>query len=128
MQTLLVHISTLSIARYSCIQRVKKLVQGFNTAAQDSNPGPLNQESEVLPLAIALYKCTQFVIHTLTTAPFIQLNWSIMERNVGRSRLTCSNCVALVTSTENARLLRFSCMIVKSLFATGCVHSAALSW
>ena len=47
----------LSIGRYSFIQlseleqrRVKKLAEGFNTAAQDSNPGPLSRESEVLPL------------------------------------------------------------------------------
>ena len=46
----------LSIARYSFIHlseleqcRVKVLSQGFNTAAQDSNPGPLSQESEALP-------------------------------------------------------------------------------
>ena len=39
----------LSIARYSFIQlngleqcRVKKLAQGFNTGAQDSNPGPFS--------------------------------------------------------------------------------------
>ena len=43
----LIHIST--TARYSFIQlselehcRVKKLAQGFNSAAQDSNPGPLS--------------------------------------------------------------------------------------
>ena len=48
----------LSIARYSFIQlseleqcRVKKLVQGFNTAAQDSNPGSRSRESEALPLS-----------------------------------------------------------------------------
>ena len=48
----------LSIARYAFIQlseleqcRVKKLAQGFNTAAQDSNPGPLSRESEALPLS-----------------------------------------------------------------------------
>ena len=48
----------LSIVRYSFIQlseleqcRVKQLVQGFNTAAQDSNLGPLSRESEVLPLS-----------------------------------------------------------------------------
>ena len=47
----------LSRARYSFIQlsgleqcRVKKLAQGFNTAAQDSNPGPLSRESDALPL------------------------------------------------------------------------------
>ena len=43
----------LSIARYSFIQlseleqcRVKKLAQGFNTIAQDSNPGLLSRESK----------------------------------------------------------------------------------
>ena len=48
----------LSIARYSFIQlsgleqcRMKKLAQGFNTAAQDSNPGPLSRESDALPLS-----------------------------------------------------------------------------
>ena len=48
----------LSIARYSFIQlsglehgRVKKIAQGFNTAAQDSNPGPLSRESDALPLS-----------------------------------------------------------------------------
>ena len=31
--------------------RVKKLAQGFNTAANDANPGTLSRESEVLPLS-----------------------------------------------------------------------------
>ena len=50
--------SPLSIARYSFIQlsaleqcRVKKLAQGFNTAAQDLNPGSLSRESGALPLS-----------------------------------------------------------------------------
>ena len=30
---------------------MKKLAQGFNTAAQDSNPGSLSRESEALPLS-----------------------------------------------------------------------------
>ena len=30
---------------------VEKLAQGSNTAVQDSNPGPLSQESETLPLS-----------------------------------------------------------------------------
>ena len=48
----------LSIASYSFIQlselelcRVNKLVQGFNTAAQDSNPDSRSRESEALPLS-----------------------------------------------------------------------------
>ena len=47
----------LSIVRYSFKQlseleqcRVKNLAHGFNTAAQDSNPGSRSQESEALPL------------------------------------------------------------------------------
>ena len=50
----------LSIARYSFTQmneleqrRVKKLAQGSNTAAQDSNLGPLIRE----PKALALSQC-----------------------------------------------------------------------
>ena len=30
---------------------MNKLAQGFNTAAQDSNSGPLSRESEALPLS-----------------------------------------------------------------------------
>ena len=48
----------LSIVRYSFIQlseleqcRVKNLAEGFNTAAQDSNPGSRSRESEALPLS-----------------------------------------------------------------------------
>ena len=64
---LLVHISIniyiyiyiyIYIARYSFIQlseleqrRVIKLAQGFNTAAQDSNPGSRSRESEPVPLS-----------------------------------------------------------------------------
>ena len=49
---------TYTIARYSFIQlseleqcRVIKLAQGFNTAAQVSNPGSRSLESEALPLS-----------------------------------------------------------------------------
>ena len=31
---------------------VKKLAEGFNTAAQDSNPGSLSRESETLSLSL----------------------------------------------------------------------------
>ena len=48
----------MSIARYSIIQlseleqcRVNTLAQGFNTAAQDSNPGSLSRDSKALPLS-----------------------------------------------------------------------------
>ena len=48
----------LSVARYSFKQlseleqcRVKKLAQGFNTVAQDSNHGSRSRESEALPLS-----------------------------------------------------------------------------
>ena len=30
---------------------MKKLAQGFNTAAQDSNPGSRSRESEALPMS-----------------------------------------------------------------------------
>ena len=40
---------------------MKKVAQGFNTAAQDSNPDPPSRESEALPLShcalIALTNC-----------------------------------------------------------------------
>ena len=37
---------------------MKKLAQGFNSAAQDSNPGSRSRESEALPLShCALLKC-----------------------------------------------------------------------
>ena len=39
------------IAEWTGATQSKKLAQGFNTAAQDSNLGPLNQESEALPLS-----------------------------------------------------------------------------
>ena len=63
----------LSIARYSFIQlseleqcRVKKLAQGFNTAAQDSNLGSRSRESEALPLshcALPLSHCALPLSH-----------------------------------------------------------------
>ena len=61
---LLVHISTTVYSQvYSVIQlreleqcRVKKIAQGFITAARDSNPGSLSRESEPLPLN----HCAQF--------------------------------------------------------------------
>ena len=52
-----------SFATYSFIQlseleqcRVKKLAHGFNTAAQESNPGSLSRESEALPLSHSALK------------------------------------------------------------------------
>ena len=56
-QRLLVHISTTVYSQVSFIQlseleqcRVKKLTRGFNTAAQDSNPGSCSREPEALPM------------------------------------------------------------------------------
>ena len=61
---LLVHIST-TVYSQVLIQlseleqcRVKKLAQGFNTAAQDSKPGPLSRESEALPMSHCAVKAT----------------------------------------------------------------------
>ena len=58
----------LPTARYSFIQlseleqrRVKQLAQGFNTAAQDSNPGYLSsRQSEALPLSHCALRFTEF--------------------------------------------------------------------
>ena len=56
--------SSMSIAKYSFIQlseleqcRVKETSQGFNTAAQDSNPGSRSRESEALPLSHCALRC-----------------------------------------------------------------------
>ena len=59
----------LSIVRYSFIQlseleqcRLKKVAQGCNTAAQDSNPGSRSRESEALPLShCALLTTSQWI-------------------------------------------------------------------
>ena len=46
------HLSRHSFTQLSELEqcRVKKRAQGFNTAAQDSNPVPLSRESEALPV------------------------------------------------------------------------------
>ena len=56
--------SPLSIDKYSFIQlsgleqcKVNKLAQGFNTAAQYSNLGPLSRESAALPLRQGALLC-----------------------------------------------------------------------
>ena len=70
----------LSIARYSFLQlseleqcRVNKLAQGFNTAAQDSNPGSLSLESKALPLshseAVKTISCTGPVVSVSVDVP-----------------------------------------------------------
>ena len=53
----------LSTVRYSFIKlseleqcRVKQLAQGFNTTAQDSNPGYRSRESEALPMSHCAYR------------------------------------------------------------------------
>ena len=46
---------------------MKKLAQGFNTAAQDSNPGSRSRESEALPLS---YCAVQVVLsHSVPLTP-----------------------------------------------------------
>ena len=40
---------------------MKKLAQGFNTAAQDSNLGSRSRESEVLPLSHCALYCIVFI-------------------------------------------------------------------
>ena len=69
---------SLSIARYSFIQlselvqcRVNKLAQGFNTAAQDSNPGSRSRESKALPLShCALRYGSEFIMFLYTFPNF----------------------------------------------------------
>ena len=68
----------LSIARYSCIQ-LSELepcrVKGFNTAAQDSNPGSRSRESGALPLrhcALPLSHCALPLSH----CALVKLSWS----------------------------------------------------
>ena len=60
----------LSMARYSFIQpselaqcRVKNLAQGFNTAAQDSNPSSRSREPGVLPLSHCALHDTHLVVN-----------------------------------------------------------------
>ena len=66
----------LFIARYSFIQlselkqcRVNKLAQGFNTAAQDSNPGPISRESGGLPLSHCALHTTRVCVNTVEWSP-----------------------------------------------------------
>ena len=81
----------LSIARYSLIQlseleqcRVKKLALGFNTAAQDSNPGSLSWESKALPLSHCLRLCLKLRFkHLARLSPKCtsqQGQWKEMQR------------------------------------------------
>ena len=63
----------LSIVRYLCIQlseleqcRVNKLAQGFNTAAQDSNPGSRSRESEALTLSHCAIRSSSSSIFPVT--------------------------------------------------------------
>ena len=51
--------------------RVKTLVQGFNTAAQDSNPGSRNRESEALPLS----HCALLTVPHSSIAPEVPLRF-----------------------------------------------------
>ena len=83
----------LSVARYSCIQlseleqcRVKKLAQGFNTAAQDSKPGSRSRESEALPLS----HCVLLVALQRPCYPESSSGW----------RLSAESCQQRVVSRE----------------------------
>ena len=67
----------LSIVKYSFIQlseleqcRVKKLAQGFNTAAQDSNPGSRSRESEALPLS----HCALHMVYMIAISLYGNIN------------------------------------------------------
>ena len=43
---------------------MKKLAQGFNTAAQDSNPGSLSRESEALPMSHCARRRYESCLHS----------------------------------------------------------------
>ena len=96
----------LSVARYSFKQlseieqcRVKKLAQGFNTAAQDSNPGSLSREFEAYTCAIALYNLyssankTMFLYITRTLSsltPFFNLHFlQEIKQALAKFRFPC---------------------------------------
>ena len=75
----------LSIARYSFKQlseleqcRVKKLAQGFNTAAQDLNVGSLSRESRDLPLSHCFLNA--FVCVWVTWSYLPQRNQTVTDR------------------------------------------------
>ena len=65
---------------------MKKLAQGFNTAAQDSNPGPLSRESGALPLSHGALRVEEFM-------STVVLLWS--PHNMGLYILLCRFSVIL---------------------------------
>ena len=105
----------LSIARYSYIHlseleqcRVKNLGQCFNTAAQDSNPGPLIRESEALPLSHGALR----IIHSRTRHDSLSYGRQMLgrptravvrgpsRRAVERHRPSCLACSFIGVSTQ----------------------------
>ena len=59
--------------------RVKKLAQGFNTAAQDSNPGTFSRESEALPVSHSVLTWSGLEVTgagTVATLHYLKLSFS----------------------------------------------------
>ena len=86
----------LSIAMYSFIQlselgqcRVKKLAQGFNTAAQDLNPGPLSRESEALPLSHCALVQLNSLVHRNSLLGVAGHIWSVKHNKTGKTLMVC---------------------------------------
>ena len=66
---------------------MKKLAQGFNTAAQDSNPGSRSRESEALPLShCALLNCNMELIpdcwHSFRESTFANIEFSFRKKKL----------------------------------------------
>ena len=109
----------LSIARYSFIQlseleqcRVKKLAQSFNTAARDSNPGPLSGESKALPLNHWALNCECSEFRVERGCHWITQMWCVLFLNkpllTVRMRLSvhsrASSLASRVTSSDDSAI------------------------
>ena len=71
---------------------MKKLAHGFNTAAQDSNPGYLNRESEDLPLN----HCTLQMKIVFVTYQFYLITNTYILQEVHTDTLNCVSIFILI--------------------------------
>ena len=97
----------LSIVNYSFIQlseleqcRVKKLAQGFNTLAQDSNPGSRKQESKALPLSHCALLNTCVLYYIISTMNALNMMLYKMNIIINLSTLCCTNCPVSLRSPK----------------------------